>query len=145
MSSDGTHISPHTVGMCFGTFDLFHPGHEYYLREAARQVDRLIIVIARESRVLSGKGRVPIHSEEERLSKVRSAFPSALVILGDEHDIFAPLRAHHPDILFFGYDQRAPLDTLSALFPQTRIIRIGGHETSTYKSSLLRALHHPGK
>jgi cytidyltransferase-like protein len=37
--------------MAFGTFDIFHPGHVYYLTEAERLGDSFIIVIARDERV----------------------------------------------------------------------------------------------
>ena len=41
--------------MCFGTFDIFHPGHEHYLREAEKMADLMTVVIARDHRVFSGK------------------------------------------------------------------------------------------
>ncbi len=41
--------------MCFGTFDIFHPGHAHYLRESAKLASSMIIVIARDHRVFSGK------------------------------------------------------------------------------------------
>ncbi len=41
--------------MCFGTFDIFHPGHEFYLSEAEKLADTMTIVIARDHRVFSGK------------------------------------------------------------------------------------------
>jgi bifunctional ADP-heptose synthase (sugar kinase/adenylyltransferase) len=41
--------------MCFGTFDIFHPGHEFYLREAQKFASKMTIVIARDARVFSGK------------------------------------------------------------------------------------------
>jgi FAD synthetase len=37
--------------MCFGTFDVFHPGHIYYITEAEKLADTLTIVIARDTRV----------------------------------------------------------------------------------------------
>jgi glycerol-3-phosphate cytidylyltransferase-like family protein len=55
---------------------------------------------------------------------VGSNFPNATVILGDEHDIFAPLREYDPDILAFGYDQRVPEELLQEKFPQMEIVRI---------------------
>lgn len=124
--------------MCFGTFDIFHPGHEYYLSHASELASELIVVIARDHRVISGKGRDPIHPESDRLKNVENAFPQARVILGDDHDIFAPLREYTPDILAFGYDQRVPEDRIHELFPRVAIVRIGGYEIERYKSSLLR-------
>ncbi len=34
--------------MTFGTFDMFHPGHEYYLSEARKLGDTLITIVARD-------------------------------------------------------------------------------------------------
>jgi bifunctional ADP-heptose synthase (sugar kinase/adenylyltransferase) len=39
--------------MCFGTFDIFHPGHEFYLREAQKFARNMTIVIARDHRVFA--------------------------------------------------------------------------------------------
>ncbi len=124
--------------MCFGTFDIFHPGHIFYLSEAAKYASQMTVVIARDHRVFAGKWHDPIHSEGERLEQVWSAFPEANVILGDEQDIFAPIRELSPDLLAFGYDQRVPIEKLRELFPNIEIVRIGWHETEKWKSSLLR-------
>jgi glycerol-3-phosphate cytidylyltransferase-like family protein len=63
------------------------------------------------------------------------------VILGHESDIFEPIRSLHPDLLAFGYDQRVPEDKIRELFPDITIVRIVGHETDKWKSSLLRDEH----
>lgn len=44
-----------TVVLTFGTFDIFHPGHEYYLREAKKHGDKLVTVIARDQTVKNVK------------------------------------------------------------------------------------------
>lgn len=124
--------------MCFGTFDLFHPGHLYYLTEASKMGDALIVVIARDARVLEKKKRLPLDPEKKRLENVQSNFPQALVVLGDEHDIFAPIRTYQPDILVFGYDQRVPEERLHELFPSISTARLDGFEPEKWKSSLLR-------
>lgn len=59
-------------------------------------------------------------------------------VLGDEADIFAPIRFFEPKILFFGYDQRVPENILQEKFPHILTKRIGGYKTEKYKSSLLR-------
>ncbi len=124
--------------MCFGTFDIFHPGHEHYLSEASKFADRMTVVIARDHRVFSGKWQDAVHTELLRRDIVERAFPDAHVILGDEHDIFAPIRELLPDVLAFGYDQRVPEDKIRELFPDIEIIRVGGHEVEKWKSSILR-------
>ncbi len=124
--------------MCFGTFDIFHPGHEYYISESAKLARHMTIVIARDHRVFSGKGRDPIHDELLRKQSVERVFPHAKVILGNESDIFAPIREIWPDILSFGYDQGVPEDKIHELFPNIEIVRISWYETEIYKSSILR-------
>lgn len=128
--------------MCFGTFDILHPWHRYYLSSASWLAREMTIVIARDSRVLSGKWRVPIHDEMTRLWHVSWAFPCARVILWDQDDIFAPIRQHRPDVLAFGYDQRVPEARIRALFPALSIERIDGYEIDRWKSSLLRDTYH---
>ena len=124
--------------MAFGTFDLFHRGHIYYLSEAEKLGTKLIVIIARDVRVAHGKGRSPIHTERERLESVKTAFPTASVILGHESDIFAPIREYHPDLLAFGYDQRVPETQIHELFPHIQIVRIGDFQPEKYKSSKIR-------
>lgn len=60
--------------MAFGTFDLFHPGHVFYLSEAERYGDDLIVVIARDNRVEKLKGRRPKDDEQTRQKNVNYAF-----------------------------------------------------------------------
>ncbi len=60
------------------------------------------------------------------------------MILGNESDIFAPIRELSPDLLVFGYDQKVPESKIKELFPDIEIMRVGGHEVDKYKSSILR-------
>lgn len=124
--------------MCFGTFDIFHPGHAFYLSEAQKFAKKMTVVIARDHRVTSGKWHNPVHHEYDRLHHVQESFPTAHVILGDDSDIFAPIRTLRPDLLAFGYDQRVPEERICELFPDIAIVRVGGYETDKWKSSILR-------
>jgi len=110
--------------MTFGTFDIFHPGHEFYLSQSQKFAYKMTVVIARDHRVFHGKGKNPIHDENTRRESVQKAFPDAHIILGHESDIFAPIREYYPDILAFGYDQRVPEEKIRELFPNIEIVRI---------------------
>ncbi len=55
--------------MAFGTFDLIHPGHIYYLREARKCADELVVVVACDENVKDEKGEFPSNSEEERVKE----------------------------------------------------------------------------
>lgn len=127
--------------MCFGTFDIFHPGHVFYLSEARKIAKNMTIVIARDTRVKKIKWRYPQDNETIRQQNVANYFPDTRVILWDESDIFAPIRSYNPDILAFWYDQRVPEDTILEFFPQIKIVRIEGFETNKWKSSILRNLN----
>ncbi|MCK5249408.1 MAG: adenylyltransferase/cytidyltransferase family protein, partial [Spirochaetaceae bacterium] len=35
--------------LVFGTFDVIHPGHQWFLRNAARHGDRLVAVVSRDT------------------------------------------------------------------------------------------------
>lgn len=124
--------------MAFGTFDLFHPGHEHYLREAAKLWDELIVIVARDARVLTMKLRSPIHTELTRLDNVVHAFPEAMVLLGDEKDMMEPLRIYAPDIIALWYDQFFPEERVRSVLPNVWVVRIDGFMTDIHKSSLLR-------
>ncbi len=124
--------------MAFGTFDLFHPGHAYYLREAAKLWDELIVIVARDARVLTMKLRSPIHTELTRLDNVVHAFPEAMVLLGDEKDMMEPLRIYAPDIIALWYDQFFPEERVRSVLPNVWVVRIDGFMTDVHKSSLLR-------
>lgn len=77
----------------------------------------MTVVIARDHRVEVLKWRIPQDHEEVEGQNVAKAFPEMTVILGDEHDIFAPLRKYHPDVLAFWYDQRVPEEKIHELLP----------------------------
>ena len=53
--------------MCAGTFDFIHPGHLYYLTEAKKLGNELVVVVSRDSTANAFKGKKPVHSENERL------------------------------------------------------------------------------
>ena len=56
--------------MVFGTFDIFHPGHEHMLKEAKEYGDELIVVVARDANVKKVKGRLPMHDENQRVFQI---------------------------------------------------------------------------
>ncbi len=86
-----------------GTFDLLHPGHLLYLSEAKALGDELYVIVARES-MIKHKPK-PIVPEGQRLAMVRGLRIVDKALLGDEHDMFAPLREIKPDIIALGQNQ----------------------------------------
>lgn len=122
--------------LTFGTFDHLHPGHIAYLTEASTYGD-LHIVVARDAHVESIKGLVPDHTEQERLEALQTAFPDATVLLGDEVDYLAPVKALKPDCIVLGYDQRLPPGIAESDLPCT-VKRASPFDPERYKSSIMR-------
>lgn len=67
--------------MTFGTFDLFHPGHRYYLSEARKQGNYLITVVARDKTVIDLKRRQTREPETVRKQNVIASQLSDEVVL----------------------------------------------------------------
>ncbi|HIH44847.1 MAG TPA: FAD synthase [Candidatus Methanoperedenaceae archaeon] len=86
-----------------GTFDILHPGHLLYLREAAALGDELYVIVARESMVKHKP--MPVIPEEQRLAMVGALSMVTKAMLGDERDMFLPLHQIKPDIIALGHDQ----------------------------------------
>jgi len=86
-----------------GTFDLLHPGHVHYLREAAAMGDRLVVIVARAPNVTHKPA--PICPAEQRRQVVGALSPVDEAILGDREDIFAPIERLDPAVIALGYDQ----------------------------------------
>jgi D-glycero-beta-D-manno-heptose 1-phosphate adenylyltransferase len=88
-----------------GVFDLVHPGHVRYLREARALGDALVVAINsdRSVRANRGPGR-PINQAEERGEVLAAlAFVDAVVVF-DEDTPFEIIRRLQPDILVKGAD-----------------------------------------
>lgn len=126
--------------LAFGTFDLFHPGHEFFLRTASTYGDRLIVIVARDTNVERIKKRTPIDTEDVRQKKV-AAFLSTLGIQEHEARLGYEEWGKHlqvltdvaPDVICLGYDQHARIPEGA-----WSVVTLDAYKPEIYKSSLLR-------
>lgn len=123
--------------MVFGTFDMLHEGHKFLLTEAKKRGD-LTVVIARDAHVELLKKRAPAENEMRRQLVVQEFFPDANVVLGDEQDFLAPVRASKPDLILLGYDQKLP-PGMTEQDLGCLIERLPPFEPERYKSSKMRS------
>ena len=86
-----------------GTFDILHPGHVYFLSESRKLGDELWVIVSREKNVKHKP--LPVVSEEQRLSMIQSLKCVDHAVLGDENDMFKPIREIAPDVITLGYNQ----------------------------------------
>lgn len=120
--------------MVFGTFDVFHPGHRYFIEEAMKKGGELVVVIARDETVKKIK---PVLRNNEVLRKkiVQEEFPDVTVVLGYLDDHMRVIREHQPDVVCLGYDQVGFSERLKNEFPDLPIERLESFHPEKYKSS----------
>lgn len=90
--------------MATGTFDLLHMGHIYYLREAKKLGDTLVVVVATDNTVRKLKHE-PITPQETRLGLIKELKMVDEAYLGHEDDIYTIVEEIKPDIIALGFDQ----------------------------------------
>ena len=88
-----------------GVFDLLHPGHVRYLRQARALGDALVVGLNSDASVRRNKGEGrPINPEGERAELVAALDCVDFVVIFDEDTPAAIVRACQTDILVKGAD-----------------------------------------
>lgn len=90
--------------MATGVFDLLHPGHLYFLSEARKLGDELVVVVARDqtARRLKQEPYVPEHVRREMVEALK---PVDRAVLGSTTDIYETVVRERPQIIALGHDQ----------------------------------------
>lgn len=130
--------------LTFGSFDIFHEGHRFYLSEAKKYARTLITIIARDETIERIKWR-PAHFREQKRKKIiEKSFIPDITHVWDAYNPFIWLETYKPKIIMLGYDQRGrfveelPKKLIELWLNNTKIMRARSLEPEKYKSSLLR-------
>ncbi|MDS0293257.1 adenylyltransferase/cytidyltransferase family protein [Halogeometricum luteum] len=91
-----------------GTFDILHPGHVHYLRDAAALGDELHVIVARRENVTHK--RKPVLPDRQRRDMVDALASVTEAHLGHREDIFVPIERIRPDVIVLGHDQHHDAD-----------------------------------
>jgi FAD synthetase len=130
------------IVMAFGTFDVFHAGHEFYLKKAKELGEYLVVVIARDRTVRHIKGHKTTNNEWQRMSILKKTGLADKVILGHHGDKHKVLIKYRPSVIALGYDQFVFTQKLKKFLidhkMDTVIKRIDAYYPQVYKSSLLK-------
>ncbi|MDD5162747.1 MAG: FAD synthase [Candidatus ainarchaeum sp.] len=126
--------------MAFGTFDIVHQGHLYYLQEAKKLGDYLIVVVARDKNSVVIKGKKPLHNEKARLEEIKKLDFVNEAVLGDrEMRSWSTIQKHRPQIIALGYDQWKSefslAQELGKLGLHPMIVRIKPFQPEKFKTS----------
>ena len=95
-----------------GTFDILHPGHLHYLRDAKAMGDRLVVIVARSTNVTHKPS--PVVPGSQRSEMVAGLDPVDEARLGHPEDIFVPIEEIEPSVIALGYDQHHDADGIRA-------------------------------
>ena len=130
--------------MVFGTFDMVHPGHEDFFRQARALAPEphLVVSVARDSAAERVKGTKPRNSEEVRLENIQKIPGVDEALLGDEEGHIDHITAMNPDIIALGYDQMGEYvdhldEELRAAHLKSEIIRLKAYQPEVFKTSKL--------
>ena len=92
--------------LVFGTFDILHPGHKWFLKKAARHGNRLIAVVSRDKFVQEWKGVRPLLDENARIQALQSSGLVDSAVLSDPAiRTYGVVQDLQPDVICLGHDQ----------------------------------------
>src|SRR3990167_7668560 len=92
--------------LVFGVFDALHDGHRFFLREAHRRGELLIVAVAPDAVVRELKGMSPKEPLRKRLAAVRREGLADRVVPGDAQiNDWGILKEYKPSVIALGYDQ----------------------------------------
>jgi FAD synthetase len=116
--------------MASGVFDILHPGHLRYLKEAKDLGDELVVVVATDATVRRRKHE-PITPERMRLEIISALRMVDRAYLGTDGDMFGVVERIRPDIIALGYDQDFDEhhieEALEQRGMQVRVVRLSKH------------------
>jgi cytidyltransferase-like protein len=123
-------------GMVFGVFDGLHEGHKYFLQEAHKQCDELVVVVTMPEMVEMIKKRQPKYSFEDRGAAIIEYFPNVKIIPSDTTlGAWTMFKTYTPDIVILGYDQHGIARELEKM--NMPFVVLNSHFPEKYKSGIL--------
>ncbi len=128
--------------MIFGAFDIIHPGHLYFIKQAAK-LGQVTAVVARDKTIAKVKGKNPYFTEQQRKENLQNLKILHQVILGDKDNPYAVIKKVKPDIILLGPDQKIFVDKLGLnikkLGLKTKIKRANAWQRDIFQSKKIRA------
>ncbi|MFH1112041.1 MAG: adenylyltransferase/cytidyltransferase family protein [Patescibacteria group bacterium] len=130
--------------LVFGVFDLLHPGHNYFLKQAKKYGKKLIVVVARDKTVKHHKQHYPVQNEQIRLRQIKSLPFVWRVMLGNKEikHCYKMVKKIKPNVICLGYDQGGSIRKIKQDMKRHHLIipliRLKAYKPRFYKTSLIR-------
>ncbi|MBI5733897.1 MAG: adenylyltransferase/cytidyltransferase family protein [Candidatus Kerfeldbacteria bacterium] len=132
--------------LVFGVFDLLHQGHKHFLRQASRQGQQLVVVVARDKVVSKIKKLKPQQNQVTRLRNIKKLPFVQTARWGDQikRHQYHMIKLIKPDIVCLGYDQKPNLKQVKQELQKAglkpKFIRLKAYQPHKFKSSLIKTL-----
>jgi FAD synthetase len=127
--------------LALGIFDILHLGHLYYLNQARKLGDELVVVVASDLKASLENEEMenPIFPEIVRLEIIKSLKPVDQAILNNGRDFYKVIQDIDPDIIALGYNQKFDIakmeKELTNMGLNTKVKRLRKHPNSLLSSS----------
>lgn len=126
----------HKTGVVFGVFDGLHQGHKYFLAEAAKRCEKLVVSVTASETVLHLKGHLPRYEYMERVTAIQAFNPKLKVVQGDQTlGEWTALKKYAPEIVILGHDQQTIAKELTKL--RINFIFLDSYHPEKHKSSII--------
>lgn len=121
-----------------GVFNILHPGHILFLKEARKLGDELVVIVSSDR--IAGKLKKGFVLPQEQRAEVVGALKVVdKVFIGDESDTLALLPVIKPDVIALGHDQKVDEEwlqgKLAVMGLSARLVRIQRNQDGDYVSS----------
>lgn len=122
----------------FGTFDLLHQGHIFFLNQA-QAYGELRVMVSSDKRVKELKEKLPHENEKIRITNLNKAGFNAFL---EQTNPLDDLLKYKPKVLVLGYDQhweKIAFNSAKKAGLKLKIVKIDkAHKPHLYKSSVFR-------
>lgn len=128
--------------LTFWTFDITHPWHEYYLKNARLYWDKLVTIVATDENVYKFKWHLPKNNQEIRLENLKNLWISDIAIIWEWIDPLKWIDLYMPKVVCLWYDQKWFSEMLDEYIKEKKldiqVFRIDSFREDIYKSSKIK-------